>query len=381
MTAPDAANAPPLAVHRDGDRLTITLAGEWRVGAANALARALDAVSAEDARTVELDLGRLAALDTAGAWLIHRAAERLRADGRRVRIAGATPDHAALIDLVGRNDRPRPPPPARPGAIVAAVARIGAASVEIGCVAVRMIAFLGLVTTVAFRALRHPGRIRWVALVSHMERAGLDALPIVGLISLLIGLVLAYQGAEQLQRFGAQVFVVNLVGISVLREIGILLTAIVVAGRSGSAFTAAIGSMKVREEIDAMRTLGLDPVEVLVLPRVIALVLTLPLLTFLADMLGLAGGGLMVWAGLGIAPEQYIERLGQAIPIWSFWVGLIKAPIFAFLIAMVGCFEGFAVAGSAESVGRHTTKAVVEAIFLVIVFDAALSVLFSYLGV
>ena len=373
--------APPLATRREDGRLTVALAGDWRIGAAGMCASALAALAPGEARAVELDLRGLSALDTAGAWLIHRAAARLREAGCRVRIAGATPDHAALIDLVGRNDRPRAPRAARPGPITAIVERTGAATIEIVRIAARMIAFLGLVTITALRVLRHPRRMRWIALVSHMERAGLDALPIVGLISLLIGLVLAYQGAEQLQRFGAQVFVVDLVGISVLREIGILLTAIVVAGRSGSAFTASIGSMKVREEIDAMRTLGLDPIEALVLPRVIALVLTLPLLAFLADMLGLAGGGLMVWAGLDITPDQYIERLGRAIPIWSFWVGMIKAPIFAFLIAMVGCFEGFAVAGSAESVGRHTTKAVVEAIFLVIVVDAALSVLFSYLGI
>jgi phospholipid/cholesterol/gamma-HCH transport system permease protein len=167
----------------------------------------------------------------------------------------------------------------------------------------------------------------------------------------------------------------------VLREIGILLTAIVIAGRSGSAFTAAIGSMKVREEIDAMRTIGLDPMEVLVMPRLLALVVVLPLLAFLADAMGLLGGALMAWTRLGITPAQFVERLGGAVSMWSFWIGIIKAPVFAFLIAMVGCYEGFQVSGSAESVGRHTTKAVVEAIFLVIVFDAAFSILFAYLGI
>ena len=225
-----------------------------------------------------------------------------------------------------------------------------------------------------------PWRIRWTALVNHMEQAGLNAVPIVGLISFLVGAVLAYQGADQLRRFGAEIFVVNLIGISVLREIAILLTAIIVAGRSGSAFTAAIGSMKVREEIDAMRILGLDPMEILVLPRVLALVVTLPLLAFFADIMGLLGGAFMAWAALGIGPGQFLERLGDAIPMWSFWVGLIKAPVFAFLIAMVGCYEGFQVEGSAESVGRLTTQAVVEAIFLVIVADAVFSILFAYLG-
>lgn len=380
ITAPPS-SAPALVAEREGERLTVTLSGDWRAAAIGARERALAALDPGDAHLAVIDLSGLAALDTTGAWLVHRTAKRLREAGVTVRLSGAAADHRALIDIVARNDRPRPPRPRVPGAITAVVLRTGAATIEIACVAVRMTAFLGAITTALARVALRPRKFRWTALVSHMEQAGLDALPIVGLISLLIGLVFAYQGADQLRRFGAQVFVVNLVGLSVLREIGILLTAIVVAGRSGSAFTAAIGSMKLREEIDAMRTLGIDPIEALVLPRVIALVLTLPLLTFFADMLGLAGGGLLVWARLDIAPDQYIERLRDAVPLWSFWVGIIKAPIFAFLVAMVGCFEGFAVAGSAESVGRHTTKAVVEAIFLVIVVDAALSVLFSYLGI
>ena len=194
-------------------------------------------------------------------------------------------------------------------------------------------------------------------------------------------MVLAYQGATQLQQFGAEVFVVDLVAISVLREIGILLTAIIIAGRSGSAFTAQIGSMKVNEEVDAMRTLGLDPIEVLVLPRVLALLITLPLLTFIADLMGLLGGGLMAWVTLDISPAVFIERLNQSVSLWSFFVGLIKAPVFAFIIAMIGCFEGLKVVGSAESVGQRTTRAVVEAIFLVIVFDAIFSIFFAFVGV
>jgi len=219
------------------------------------------------------------------------------------------------------------------------------------------------------------------ALVTHIEHTGLNAIPIVALISFLVGVVLAYQGADQLRRFGAQIFTVNLVGISVLREMGILLTAIVVAGRSGSAFTAQIGTMQVNEEVDALRTLGLDPMEILVLPRVLALVISLPLLTFLSDVMGLLGGGLMTVVLVQIDFQQYVALLKAAVNTNHFWVGIIKAPVFAILISLVGCFEGLRVVGSAESVGRLTTRSVVEGIFLVIIFDALFSVLFSVIGI
>ena len=323
--------------------------------------------------------------------MVHRTLKRLRGEGYAVELKHNRPELAVLLDLVAANDRPVECRPPREPPVRAVVAHVGSATLEIIAEARRLTAFLGLTTITLLRGLAMPRRIRWTALVNHMEQAGLSAVPIVGLISFLVGAVLAYQGADQLRRFGAEIFVVNLIGISVLREIAILLTAIIVAGRSGSAFTAAIGSMKVREEIDAMRILGLDPMEILarftkegnqllVLPRVLALVVTLPLLTFFADIMGLLGGALMAWAALGIGPGQFLERLGDAIPMWSFWVGLIKAPVFAFLIAMVGCYEGFQVEGSAESVGRLTTQAVVEAIFLVIVADAVFSILFAYLG-
>jgi phospholipid/cholesterol/gamma-HCH transport system permease protein len=218
-------------------------------------------------------------------------------------------------------------------------------------------------------------------LTHHLEQTCVNALPIVGLISFLIGIVMAYQGADQLRRFGAEIFTVDLLAISALREIGILLTAVVVAGRSGSAFTAEIGMMKVNEEVDALRTLGLDPLEVLVLPRLLALMIALPLLAFFADIMALFGGGLMCAFALDISPDQYLSRLSQAIWPRTFWVGIVKAPVFAFVIAMVACYEGLTVDGSAESVGRKTTMSVVVAIFLVIVFDAIFSIVFSSLGV
>ena len=261
------------------------------------------------------------------------------------------------------------------------VVHLGEVTVDIAKETADLLAFLGQITVVLGRHVLNPGRLRAKSLVFHMQEAGLNAIPIVGLMSFLIGIVLAFLGASQLQRFGAEVFVVNLVAISVLREIGVLMTAIIVAGRSGSAFTAQIGSMKVNEEIDAMRALGLDPIEVLVLPRLLALVITLPLLAFVADLLGLLGGGLMAWIVLGISPGTFIERLNDAIGQWTFWVGISKAPVFAFTIAMIGCYEGLQVGGSAESVGQRTTRAVVEAIFLVIVIDAVFSIFYQLVGI
>jgi phospholipid/cholesterol/gamma-HCH transport system permease protein len=206
-------------------------------------------------------------------------------------------------------------------------------------------------------------------------------MPIVGLLSFLIGVVFAYQGADQLRRFGAEIYTVNLLGIAILRELGVLLTAIIIAGRSGSAFTAQIGTMQVNEEIDALRTLGLDPIEVLVVPRVLGLALTLPLLAVYAAFMGLLGGCLMSWASLGILIPTFLEQLRSAITEWTFWVGIIKAPFFAIIIALVGCYEGFNVARSADSVGRLTTQSVVESIFIVIVADAAFSIMFSMLRI
>ena len=232
-----------------------------------------------------------------------------------------------------------------------------------------------------FRQFVQPRRIRIISLIAQIEQTGLNAMPIIGLISFLIGVVLAYQGYDQLRAFGGQIFTVNLVGISVLREMGILLTAIIVAGRTGSSFTAQIGTMQVNEEVDALRTLGLDPLDVLVLPRVTALIIALPLLTFYSDMCALLGGGVACVLLLDMTPSQYLTQLSHAVTLPHFLVGMSKAPIFALLISMVGCFEGLRVTGSAESVGQLTTQSVVESLFLVIVFDAMFSVLFSFLRI
>lgn len=244
-----------------------------------------------------------------------------------------------------------------------------------------IIEFLGQLFVTLMRCCRHPSKLRIVSIVAIMNRVGLNAVPIVALISFLIGVVLVYQGAFQLRKFGAEIYTVDLLAISHLREIGILLTAIIVAGRSGSAFAAQIGTMKLNQEVDALRTFGLDPLEVLVVPRIIALILAMPILAFIADMIGLAGGAIMSYVSLDISFSQYLTQLNQSFEPWSFWVGIIKAPFFGFVIALIGCYEGMQVHGGSLSVGMRTTRAVVESIFLVIVMDAIFSILFTKLDI
>jgi phospholipid/cholesterol/gamma-HCH transport system permease protein len=269
----------------------------------------------------------------------------------------------------------------RAGGFRGLVQHVGAVTLSFGHEAALMLSFFGRICTALGRTLVQPWRLRATALVRQMELTGIDALPIVGLLSFLIGIVLAFQGADQLRRFGAEIFTVNLLGVSVLRELGVLLTAIIVAGRSGSAFTAEIGAMQVNQEIDALETIGLDPVEVLVLPRLLALVVTLPLLAFFASIMALVGGGLMVVLALDIPLALFVRQLAGSVRAATLWAGMVKAPVFAFLIAMVGCYEGMRVTGSAESVGRLTTTSVVVSIFLVILVDALFSILFAQLGV
>ncbi|HYM02002.1 MAG TPA: ABC transporter permease, partial [Stellaceae bacterium] len=289
-----------------------------------------------------------------------------------------------LLDQVARSE-PREIPVERRHALVEIIANalqfVGEGAIDFFLAARDLLNFFGLVCLTIGRNCLHPARLRGTSLVAQMQRTGVSALPIVGLLSFLIGIVLAYQGADQLRRFGAEIFAVNLLGIGVLRELGVLMTAIIVAGRSGSAFTAEIGAMQVNEEIDAMRTLGLDPIEVLVLPRLFGLILVLPLLTFYADVMAMLGGALMSWAILGLPLLIFLRQLHDAIVGWTLWLGIVKAPFFAATIALVGCHEGLRVSRSAESVGRLTTLSVVESIFLVIVIDAAFSILFSALHV
>jgi len=326
---------------------------------------------------VVFDLGGLERLDTAGAWILYRSARELRAAGMQVEFSNVQSAHTALLARVEANDRPRPDTPPRVNTALWVLAEIGQGISSAFLEARALLGFWGLTMVTLGRAIAQPSRFRWTPMIYHLEAIGFNAVPIVSLISFLIGVVLAYQGATQLRQFGAEIFTVELVAISVLREIGILLTAIIVAGRSGSAFTAQIGSMKLNEEIDAMRTLALDPMEILVLPRVLALIIALPMLGFIADIMGLFGGALMCWIVLDITPGLYLQRLNEWVPLAHFWVGIIKAPFFALMIGLIGCFQGFQVEGSAESVGRLTTRSVVHAIFVVIVVDAAFSIYFA----
>jgi phospholipid/cholesterol/gamma-HCH transport system permease protein len=322
-----------------------------------------------------VDLSAVTALDTAGAWVL--------LSHRRMRIEAASPAQDLLLRTV--EEALPPARPARPrkarheaGDLLAAV---GAAVEGFLTTSAQGLGFTGLVMARLATTLVRPRRLRLNALFHHMQEVGLNAVPIVALMGFLIGIVLAFQGATQLRQFGAEVFVVDLIAVSILRELGILLTAIIVAGRSASAFNAAIGSMKMREEIDAMRVLGLDPIELLVLPRLLALVILLPLLGLVANFAGLFGGGLMAWIELGISPSQFRTQLLANVDATQALVGLSKAPVFAMIIALVGCQQGFMVKGDAESLGMRTSRAVVIAIFLVIVVDALFSVFFAFWGV
>ncbi len=372
---------PTVTTRRTEDRLVVALGGSWTTRWINGEDRELAALAPEGAARARIDIDGVAELDTTGAWLVYRTARDLERAGTPAEIAGGRAEQRGLIETVSAHDTRCPEPPPKVNPMVVLLLHLGQGAFSVYRAGRDLLNFLGLTVIVVLRSLIRPRSIRFTALVSHMEQTGINAMPIVGLISFLIGVVLAYQGADQLARFGAQIFTVNLVGYGVLREMAILLTAIIVAGRSGSAFTAQIGTMKVNEEVDALRTIGLDPMEVLVVPRVLALVLVMPLLTFYADIMGLLGGAVMATVELDISFFRFARQLSTGVTEWSFWIGIIKAPVFGFIIAMVGCFEGLKVSRSAESVGQRTTTAVVEAIFLVIVLDALASVLFSKLGI
>lgn len=367
----------------DRDGLVFRAEGDWLLASAAELDRRLRALDLPSGRQVTLDLAGIGRLDTAGAWLLKRTDDELAARGNAVGLANVRASLAPLLDQVWMHGAGTPSPHPAPShhTLVGFVARIGEVTLRLLGRAYSIIGFGGLVAETFAKLVRHPRRLRLPALFAQMEQAGVNAMPIVGLLSFLIGVVFAYQGADQLRRFGAEIYTVNLLGIAILRELGVLLTAIIIAGRSGSAFTAQIGTMQVNEEIDALRTLGLDPVEVLVVPRILGLALTLPLLAIYADFMGLLGGCLMSWASLGILIPTFLDQLRSAIGEWTFWVGIVKAPFFAAIIALVGCYEGFNVERSADSVGRLTTQSVVEAIFLVILTDAAFSILFSLLHI
>ena len=366
-----------------GGELAYVAGGQWLISAAPELDRQLHALERGPARPgggrqrVRIDCAPLEALDTVGAWLILRLKAVLARRGAEVSLDNLATRFAPLLEQVEKYH----PDPAKqrrrlPG-LVDLLAALGAWAISHVRDVGEGFGFLGEVTLAATRVITRPRRLRPIAFISQMQHTGPAALPIVGLLSFLIGVVFAYQGAVQLRQFGAEIFTVNLLGIAFVRELGVLLSAIIIAGRSGSAFTAEIGTMQVNEEIDAMVTIGLDPVEVLVLPRVGALMVTLPLMTFFANVMGLLGGAALCDLQLHIPLPLFLSQLNSAITGWTFWLGLIKAPFFALVIALVGCREGLRVSRSAESVGRQTTLSVVESIFLVIVLDAIFSIVFA----
>lgn len=329
-------------------------------------------------KTEELiwDLGGIQAIDTGGAWLLQRTLDTLRRKGRRVVLRRLSPAQVELMQMVARSwagiQIAAPPPRPR------GLERIGLLTWREGGQLREALAFLGESVMTLLFTFAHPRTLRGRSLLKRLELDGFDALPIIGLLLFLVGTVIAYQGAEQLRVLGASIYVVDLVGISLLREIAPLVTAIVIAGRSGAAYTAEIGTMKVTEELDALRTIGLSPMELLVIPRIAALMIALPLLTVFGDIIGVLGGMLISYSQLGIRYAEFISRFREEIALRQYLIGIGKAPVFAMIIALIGCYQGFQVGGDVESVGRNTTTSVVQAIFLVIVFDALFSILLSW---
>jgi phospholipid/cholesterol/gamma-HCH transport system permease protein len=330
-----------------------------------------------------MDASGIERLDSTGAWLLLRTRRALETTGRTVEALKVPERYTALLKNLEQDDKPedRPRLP-RMSPWRYRLYRIGKATVTAGQQGWRMLGYLGRVTVETGEMIMAPRKnLRFAAMVHQVEETGINALPIVGLLSFLIGVVIAYQGITQLEKFGAQLLTIDGLGIITLREMGVLMTSIIIAGRSGSAFTAQIGTMRVNEEIDAMQTMGLNTVDTLVLPRIIGLVIALPLLTLYADIMGLIGGAVMCYFDLHVSIPAFMRELQQALSVKTLMVGLIKAPVFAFVIALVGCYEGFQVERNAASVGLLTTRSVVESVFLVIVLDAAFSVMFSVLGV
>ena len=354
--------------------LELRCSGAWVLRAIAELEPRLSQLPRPDGGELIIDASGVSAMDTSGAWLLHRTMRVLQLDGHSVLLRGLRPEFAALLQLIAAR-AVAPQSIAAPGMLT----RMGRGAWDSLGNAFGMLSFLGENALALARLAAQPGRIRWRAVAYNLQTTGFEALPITGLLSFLMGIVIAYQGAEQLRQFGANIYVADLVGLAMVRELSPMLTAIIVAGRSGSAYAAQIGTMKVTEEIDALRTIGVGPLELLVLPKMLALILALPLLTVYTDVMGVLGGMMMARAQLDVSFGAFLDRLDEAISLTSFLIGVGKAPIFAAIIALVGCYQGFQVGGSADSVGRQTTLSVVQSVFLVIVTDALFSILFSAL--
>ena len=361
-------------LQRNADGEFVAASGDWTLAYAPKLADLVADLKRKAGVGTRVDAGALGRVDTAGAGLLLDLAGKAE-------IRGLDDNRRALFDAVAKAQAAPVAPPKRGNGFINVLARTGAAAEQFARDGYQLLGFIGLVLATLARCVIDPRRWRVTSLAFHLEQTGLDAVPIVVLLNFLVGAVVAFLGATVLKDFGASIFTVELIGYSFLREFGVLLTAILIAGRSGSAFTAQIGSMKSREEIDAIRTLGLDPVEVLVLPRLLALLIAMPLLTFLAMLAGIVGGAVVCVFALDISTTMFVTRFHDLAAVQHFWVGMSKAPIFAFLIASIGCLEGFKVSGSAESVGTHTTSSVVQSIFVAILVDALAAIFYMEINV
>ena len=359
-------------VHEAGGRTTVKVEGPLLVSTIGLLDRKLREY-AEPVQTV--DLSGIGDIDTVGAWTVWRFA-----DAHKARITGASEQAGKLLKTVSENASTAPIEPERLPLLTRVTADTGEKVIEFGHGVVRFIGFLGAVIAAVGSLFVHPRRFRFKSLVRQFELVGVTAIPIIGLMSFLIGIVIAQQGAAQLRQFGAEIYTINLTGRLSMRELGVLMTAIMVAGRSGSAFAAELGTMKLTEEIDAMRTIGVSPMEALVIPRIMAAVLMMPLLGFFAAAIAVIGGAFIADLTLGIPFLTFLARIKEVVPLYDLWVGLIKAPVFGLIVALAGCYQGMQVKGNSEEVGLRTTMAVVQAIFMVIVLDAFFAVFFTEVG-
>ena len=371
-----------LTATRSGDVLELRPNGSWTTVNVTALEALADGVAdqLDRSKIVKVDMAGVRKLDTLGAWLLEKMSRRVTAAGHRADVVGVADDYAGLIEEVRQVNRRNPAPPRILNPVVVRVNEVGRAALGASEDLAVFLQMLGSLFLALVNVLRRPRSLRLTSLVYQLYRVGWQAIPIIVLITFLIGAIIAQQGFFHFRKFGADAYVVDMVGILVLRELGVLIVAIMIAGRSGSAYTAELGSMKMREEIDALLTMGLDPVEVLILPRVIALVCALPILSFIGSMAALYGGGLVAQFYGGMEPPIYIARLHEAVSATHFDVGIIKAPFMALVIGIVACSEGLRVKGSAESLGRQTTTSVVKSIFLVIVLDGLFAVFFASIG-
>ncbi len=363
--------------------LGLAASGSWTAEHARALEPLIEHATRTDTsvQRIVIDVTRIERLDTYGAWLIERTLRIWTSRGCDTRIVGLSDSYGNLFKKVRAGAGKMTPLPRRSNSITATLESVGRTMSAVFADILLFSQMAGALVIAFLRVVAHPTKFRFTSMVNHLERVGWHAVPIILLITFLIGSILAQQGIFHFKTFGADIYVVDMVGVLVLREVGVLIVCIMVAGRSGSAYTAELGSMKMREEVDALRTMGFDPVEVLILPRIFALVITVPILTFLGSMAALYGGGVVSWLYGGIDPQVFLARLHESISVKSFAVGMIKAPFMAIVIGLVACVEGLQVKGSAESLGAKTTDSVVKSIFLVIVLDGAFAIFFASIGV